>query len=215
MQFYITHDCCAAFISADWPAPQLAAMTNATVAAGLPKPYIVAMGWGSPRSQMALAKQLGAEAISQYAFIGSPVNGTGADVPGHPLAFQSNAEQEAEHYTECATAGIEVLPSVTAGWDPRPREVKPPPWQNGAAPKGCNVSGVALCHVEDPTMPELTAHAKRMVQWVHDNPGSAKANALILSAWNEHDEGHWVCPSLKDGAAKLEAIKRGLAAGSR
>ena len=35
------------------------------------------MGWGSPKSQMALAAKLGAQAISQYAFIGSPVNGTG------------------------------------------------------------------------------------------------------------------------------------------
>ena len=49
-----------------------------------------------------------------------------------------------------------------------------------------------------------------MVDWAGGNPGSAKANAVILSAWNEHDEGHWICPSLKDGTAKLEAIKAGL-----
>lgn len=190
-------------------------MTNATIVAGLPKPYIVAMGWGSPQSQIALARKLGAEAISQYAFIGSAVNGTGPNVPNHPLPFQSNADQEAAHYSASAAAKIEVLPSVTAGWDPRPREVIPPPWQHGGASKGCNISGVALCHVEDPTMPELTFHTRRMVNWVRKNPSSAKSNALIVSAWNEHDEGHWVCPSLKDGAKKLEAIKLGLVDESR
>lgn len=185
-------------------------MTNATVAAGLPKPYIVAMGWGPPQSQMTLARKLGAEAISQYAFISSGVNGTGPNVPNRPLSYQSNADQEAAHYSECATAGIEVLPSITAGWDPRPREVIAPPWQHGGTAAGCNVSGVALCHVEDPTMLELTSHTKRMVQWTRENPRSAKANSVILSAWNEHDEGHWVCPNLKDGTMKLEAIKLGL-----
>eukprot|EP01043_Picozoa_sp_COSAG02_P067526 COSAG02_NODE_10886_length_1838_cov_1.170213_2_plen_213_part_00 len=202
--------CYAAFVSEDWAAPQLAAMTNAAAAAGLPKPYIVAMGWGSPQTQMALARKLGAEAISQYAFIGSDVNGTGPNVPRHPLPYMSNADQEAAHYSSAAATSIEVLPSITAGWDPRPREVNPPPWQHGTAPKGCNVSGVALCHVEDPTMDELTSHTRRMVKWVRENPSSAKANAAIMSAWNEHDEGHWFCPTLKDGAAKLEAIKLGL-----
>ena len=206
------------FISADWPASQLAAMVNVTIAAGLPKPYIVSMGWGTPQTQMALARSLGADAISQYAFIGSAVNGTGPDVPNHPLSYQSNADQEAAHYEACASAGIDVLPSITAGWDPRPREVIAPPWQHGGAPKGCNVSGAALCHVEDPTMAELTAQTKRMVKWVGEHKrvvagGVAKANAVILSAWNEHDEGHWICPSLKDGTAKLEAIKAGLAGG--
>ena len=119
------------FISADWPASQLAAMVNATIAAGLPKPYIVSMGWGTPQTQMALARSLGADAISQYAFIGSAVNGTGPDVPNHPLSYQSNADQEAAHYEACASAGIDVLPSITAGWDPRPREVIAPPWQHG------------------------------------------------------------------------------------
>jgi hypothetical protein len=204
-----------AFISEGWAAPHLAALTNAATAAGLPKPYLVAMGWGSPQTQMALAKKLGCEAISQYAFIGSAVNGTGPNVPNHPLPYERNADQEAAHYSSAAARRIEVLPSITAGWDPRPREVIPPPWQHGAAAKGCNVSGVALCHVEDPTMQELTSHTSRMVKWVRENPSSAKANAAILSAWNEHDEGHWVCPSLKGGAAKLEAIKLGLDDGSR
>jgi hypothetical protein len=198
------------FISETWAAAPLAAMSAAALAAGLPKPFIVAMGWGPPSSQMALAKLLGAEATSQYAFIGGNVNGTGPDVPNKPLSYASNAAQELQHWTDSASAGVAVLPSITAGWDPRPREVVAPPWQGGGAPPGCNVSGVALCHVEDPTMPELTAHTRRVVAWSQANPAASPANAVIISAWNEHDEGHWICPSLHDGAQKLEAIKAGL-----
>lgn len=198
------------FASEASSAPQLSAMTQAALDAGLLKPYIVAMGWGSPVSQMALAKQLGAEAISQYAFIGQPVNGTGPYIPKKPLSFASNAAQELAHWEASAEAGIEVLPSITAGWYPRPREVIPPPWQSGGAHPGCNRSGVALCYVEDPTMPQLTSHTKRVTDWVRANPRVARANAVVLSAWNEHDEGHWICPSLQDGPQKLEAVKAGL-----
>lgn len=49
-----------------------------------------------------------------------------------------------------------------------------------------------------------------------------EANSVLLSAWNENDEGHvsevfkevsdtwqWIMPSLQDGTAKLEAVQRG------
>jgi hypothetical protein len=198
------------FISKDWAAASLAAMVNATTEAGLPAPYIVAMGWGSPMAQMTLAKKLGAQAISQYAFIGSAVNGTGPEVPGHPLSYANNAAQELRHWEDAAAAGAEVLPCITAGWDPRPREVHAPPWSNGAASPGCNVSGRALCYVHDPTMSELTVQTRRVTDWVRASPGAAKANAVLFSAWNEHDEGHWICPSLQNGTQKLEAIQAGL-----
>ena len=40
----------------------------------------------------------------------------------------------------------------------------------------------------------------------------AEANMVLLSAWNEYDEGHWVAPVLDKygGAEKLEAIKRAI-----
>ncbi len=40
---------------------------------------------------------------------------------------------------------------------------------------------------------------------------------MLLSAWNEHDEGHWIAPALPKygGAEKLEAVKRGIDGGMR
>ena len=60
--------------------------------------------------------------------------------------------------------------------------------------------------VQDQTMAELTAKTRRVIEWVKATPAAAKANAVLLSAWNEHDEGHWICPSLRNGTQKLEAI---------
>lgn len=30
------------------------------------------------------------------------------------------------------------------------------------------------------------------------------------SAWDEFDEGHWICPSLQDGTAKIDAVKKAI-----
>lgn len=45
---------------------------------------------------------------------------------------------------------------------------------------------------------------------MQDNPKAAEANIMLLSAWNEHDEGHWIEPALDKygGAEKLDAISR-------
>ena len=61
-------------------------------------------------------------------------------------------------------------------------------------------------------MPELENHTVAGIEWVKANPKAAEANMMILSAWNEHDEGHWIAPTLPKygGAEKLEAIKRAI-----
>ena len=120
-----------------------------------------------------------------------------------------------------------MIPTVSAGWDPRPRHDYPCPWGGAGSPS----------YIVDPTMAELEAHtgpshtrfvvamsgslnrtllrcwaAADGLEWVGSNRHSAEANAMILSAWNEHDEGHWIAPALEKygGAEKLEAIKRAI-----
>jgi hypothetical protein len=39
---------------------------------------------------------------------------------------------------------------------------------------------------------------------------TVEANAVIIGAWNENDEGHWIVPSLLAGTEKLEAIQKGV-----
>ena len=62
-------------------------------------------------------------------------------------------------------------------------------------------------------MAELEAHTAAGLAFVAKNRAEAtEANMLMLSAWNEHDEGHWIEPTLEKfgGAEKLEAVWRAI-----
>ena len=115
-----------------------------------------------------------------------------------------------------AAAGKQVIPTVSAGWDPRPRVTYPCTYgsaENCSCPWG-GAGGER--YVVDPTMEELTAHTTAGLDWVAKNNGeggAAEASAMLLSAWNEHDEGHWIQPALAKygGTEKLDAIKKAAA----
>merc|ERR1711935_1113896 len=57
---------------------------------------------------------------------------------------------------------------------------------------------------------QLTAHTEAAVKFALDNPTTVESNAVIVGAWNENDEGHWIVPSLYNGTQKLEAIQKGV-----
>lgn len=40
------------------------------------------------------------------------------------------------------------------------------------------------------------------------NPEAGEAGAVIIYAWNEFDEGGWICPTLSEGTARLDAIRK-------
>lgn len=201
------------------PFASLAALAAACAKAGVAKPYVVAMSFGGVSSQAEKMKALGADAVSTYAYIGPD---TSPPYQGKGLPYAQNANLELGNIAAAAAASppVDVIPTVTAGWDPRPREVRPPPWQNGQSPPGCNVSGVARCWVQDPTMAELRNHTRDVVAFALKHSGGrgstggvARAGLVLVSAWNEHDEGHWICPSLHaqpTQTAKLEAIQAGI-----
>ena len=48
-----------------------------------------------------------------------------------------------------------------------------------------------------PTAQELKDHTLETLRWTHSNADVTEANAVISYAWNEHDEGGWICPTLK------------------
>ena len=54
---------------------------------------------------------------------------------------------------------------------------------------------------------EIAAMLKRAMDYVTNNPAQCPANAVIMYAWNEFDEGGWLCPTLHDGNARLNALK--------
>lgn len=136
------------------------------------------------------------DALASYASAGGTPQGA---------SFQETIVQKSvQRWEQRKSSGIKVVPTVSVGWDPRPRYSKGPtpcPWGN-----------VSDAYVTDPTMLELENFTAQGLDWVANNPGAAETGVMMLSAWNEHDEGHWIAPALEayGGAEKLQAIKRAI-----
>jgi len=172
----------------DWTMARTAfdAFRAAVVAEGMPTPYIVAQGW-SPDTLKEQAATLGLDAIGAY-----------ASSAGAKAGFYADLARHTEHWWDAfKAAGVPVVPLVTAGWDMRPRVETPVPWVKG---------GDIEQYYEAPKPAELATHLEHAITWCHKNPEAAEAQAILIYAWNEFDEGGWLCPTLKEGAARLEAI---------
>jgi hypothetical protein len=160
----------------------------AAKAAGVGNPYIVAQGW-SPETLKEQTEQLGLDAIGAYASTAGAKAGPYASLAAHTERW----------WDAFRATGCEVAPLVSAGWDMRPRVETPVPWvKDGDIEK----------YYEAPTPEELSAHLKKAVDWSKANPDAAKAQAVLIYAWNEFDEGGWLCPTLSEGTARLDAIGR-------
>jgi hypothetical protein len=156
-----------------------------TLAAGLPTPYIVYMGW-SPTEVKANLAAHGLDAGSAYA---QPGNN------GQPFAELSRAAERGWDHDR--RAGIKVVPWVTTGWDPRPRVENPTPW----------VTYPENQWAEQATPEEIASHLLNALQWAARYPDVAEANVVLFYAWNEFDEGGWLCPTLFNGTDRLDAIR--------
>jgi len=162
----------------------------AVMAKGLPKPYMVIMDF-TPREGKKWADALGCDAISSY------VAGVGSGAIPY-----SRMVENAEHFWEgCRNTEAQVVPIVVTGWDPRPRVEKPMPW---GSPYGSHDGEVDR---SEPATPAAIAdHLRRGLRWLETHRDSAAAQAAIIYAWNEFDEGGWLAPTLSEGAARLDAI---------
>lgn len=154
-------------------------------------PYLVVMDFHPPRGQR-VAQAIGAEAISSYATQRSGEGAPYAELAGAAHSF----------WDQCAHAGAQVVPIVMAGWDRRPRIEHPVPWEKEQKP------GVGMeKYYQMPTPQQLTAHLVEAMQWVREKQAQCPAQTVIVYAWNEHDEGGWLCPTLNpDGSPNTERL---------
>ena len=162
------------------------ALRVAVQAAGLCDPYIVAQGW-SPDALKEQAVALGLDAVGAY-----------ASSAGEKAAPYARLAEHTERWWDMFRAtGMPVVPLVTTGWDNRPRIETPVPWvKDGDLEK----------YYEPPEPHELAAHVKRSLEWCREHADAAEAQAILIYAWNEFDEGGWLCPTLAEGSARLDAI---------
>lgn len=163
----------------------------AVKARGLGDPYIVVMDF-SPAHGRKVLDAVGADAISTYAVSGGGKNASYDDLTGVARWF----------WNACAETGAHVVPIAMSGWDRRPRIEHPVPWEKDQKPG----EGIDK-YYQTPTPKQLASHIGEAMQWVAGKRDICPAQAVIVYAWNEHDEGGWLCPTLNaDGSANTDRL---------
>jgi len=168
-------------------------------AAGSKAPYLVHLwGWSHAKE---VVDWLGLDAMSAYSL--------NFDDEAAPYATLATKAQE--KWDEWRSTGARVVPLVMAGWDRRPRVEHPVSWEGPNKPNALSLYYAA------PTPAELATHLETAIEWCQRHPESADAQAVLVYAWNEFDEGGWLAPSLwpQIGTQRLDAIHRVLATGER
>lgn len=151
--------------------------------AGLKDPYIVGLA-GQPSRAAELADILGFDAIGAYS--ASCSSGPGG------RAFEELRQANETFWSDAAATGKEVVPPMSVGWDPRPRLA--------------DESLSQALWYQEPEPVELAEHVNRAMLWAE----ATDPRTVLLYAWNEHDEGGWLTPTLSEGAARLDAIEQAL-----
>ena len=150
---------------------------------GAADPYVVLMCGG--RKTPGAREVSGADALTAYA------------CPARAETFSGLVEVSMERNSTRAKAGLPVVPHMTLGWDPSPRIDNPVPW--ASYPRGSY--SVAR------TRNDFAGAAHAMKDWIRNNPGAATTGHVLVFAWNEFEEGGWICPNIgKGGGPDLERV---------
>jgi hypothetical protein len=120
-------------------------------------------------------------------------------------ASSSYTGKGAGQWSNAAAQGRKVIPAVSAGWDPRPRQETPVPW-GGHYGKFDGRRGPL--RTPEQAAAAIARGVKDAIDWNRANPVAGEAKAVVIYAWNEFDEGGWICPTLSEGAGRLNAIAR-------
>ncbi|MBI5801318.1 MAG: glycoside hydrolase family 99-like domain-containing protein [Verrucomicrobia bacterium] len=186
---------------ADWDE-----LKRQTVAAGLQPPYLVLMGW-NPEQDAKAVVELGFDAVSAYARGGSYSM-------TQPSYAQQCAMTRRDRWEQWRALRLQCITFASAGWDTRPRNERPPSWMKEvtATPDPTPPSQQRpLLDAVTATPEELAAHVKEAITWTQANRDLNPANALLIYAWNEHDEGGWLQPTLGANGQPDEARIKALA----
>lgn len=192
--------------------PEWDDLRRQTLAAGLKSPYLVLMGY-RPEQDAKDMTAIGFDAVSAYARGGS-----------YSMTQPTYAEQcvliRRERWEKWQALRVPSITFASAGWDTRPRNERPPFWMKNEIKAEPDPTPPAqqkpLIDGVTATPDELAAHVCEAVQWAATHRDLNPANAIIIYAWNEHDEGGWLQPTRgADGKAddsRIHALGKALRA---
>jgi hypothetical protein len=140
---------------------------------GIPEPYAVIMNVSPQQAHNAYG-----DAVSSYGVSGVKNNGP----------FRDLMAKAHESWLNYQKTGIQYVPTVTYGWHPEPRYINPVSWMTVAEGNWADYASPA----------EITEHLTYAYSYMQHPlvKNFTVANTFIAYAWNEHDEGGWICPTL-------------------
>ena len=162
---------------------------------GLADPYFVVMiPW--PDKAKAFAEANDCQAISAYAVQAGDKNAPFLELTTYVEDF----------WKRSLATGAKIVPLAMTGWDRRPRIENPVFWEHN---EGWGADKERF--YQAPKQEELSQHISKALDWTRHHPSAAEAQAVIIYAWNEHDEGGWLCPTRGEGDARIKAMGKAIA----
>lgn len=175
----------------DWTAEEVLKLRQDAVRAGVDQAlYIVGMISGTYVLEGTYDK--GLDALSWY--------GTGSLSTG--ITYQELAQRCDDTISRVSTSvrnnGIHMVPNFTTGMDTRARIQTGASWISGD-PNAENDTDKPYMnrYALSGTAEEIAAYAGTVLEWTAENEDVTETNLVLTYAWNEHDEGGWLCPTLK------------------
>lgn len=167
---------------------QISSLKSQCKAEGLAEPYITILEF-SAKKAVEMADTLHADAMSAY------ISWTGKNgEPYYPVIPRADSIG----WESYKATGRKVIPWVTTGHNTKPRIDNPVSWTKVPTDDW----------VSDGTPQQITANLDNALHWVNKNRSTVEANAVLVYAWNEFDEGGWLCPTLGNNTIRLTAIKK-------
>ncbi len=137
---------------------------------GIPEPFSVVCNIGTEDTINS-----GGDAKGQYA------------VPGSKgMSFSSVRKEAQKLWQSFKETGMQYVPTVSSGYNTLPRVKNPVFWM------ACGQDGWA----EYATAKDIEEHLQEAYDHLDENNGQTNLNTLLMYAWNEHDEGGWICPTI-------------------
>ena len=230
MKFAIIAHCHFALTDADWPRERdrwiayLQEPGYVRVLDGRPLVYVLNMSDARQSDFRARAKAAGlnpyfVQISSDWTVGKSRWTVPGGDACGRYAAVRNDGGSYADLVSDAeklwrlpVERGLEVVPLVTTGWEKTGRKRYPPFWE---------LKQFYHRQKEFPAFPqpmEIARHLQKAMRFVVAHPGSCRANTVLVYAWNEHDEGGWLCPTWTSSGvpdtSRLDAVCKVLRGGN-
>ena len=147
---------------------------------GVADPYVALMQGGKAKAEE------GVEALTAYA------------CAAKAETFADLVARSVERNDKRANTGLAVIPHLSVGWDPSPRIENPVPWATYPAGR----YSVAR------TNADFAYAASKLKTWIDENPESTPTGHVLAFAWNEFEEGGWICPTIgADGKPDVRRVR--------